>query len=186
MVETFGLGYTEPGGQALVRRLQQEKFTPEQLDASALVRRRDDGSLYDSFRGRLMFPIHNESGKVIAFGGRAMRDEDQPKYLNSSETPIYRKSSVLYNLHRARNELRRSDRAVLVEGYMDVIGVYAAGVKEVVARAERGSPAGRFAGSTRMPIHVVVNFDPDTAGERAGKALSSFFWTKGSREGADP
>ena len=59
---------------------------------------------YDVFRGRLMFPIHNESGKVIAFGGRAMRDEDQPKYLNSPETPIYRKSSVLYNLHRARNE----------------------------------------------------------------------------------
>ena len=91
MIEVFGLGYSDPGGQALVRRLAQERFTPEQLDASALVRRRDDGRLYDSFRGRLMFPIHNESGKVIAFGGRAMRDEDQPKYLNSPETPIYRK-----------------------------------------------------------------------------------------------
>ena len=101
MIETFGLGYSEPGGQALTRRLARESFTPEQLEASRLVSRRDDGSHYDFFRGRLMFPIHNESGKVIAFGGRAMRDTDQPKYLNSSETPVYRKSSVLYNLHRA-------------------------------------------------------------------------------------
>ncbi len=81
-----------------------------------------------------MFPIHNESGKVIAFGGRAMRDEpDQPKYLNSPETPIYKKTSVLYNLHRARDGMRKLSRAVLVEGYMDVIGAYSAGVKEVVA-----------------------------------------------------
>ena len=87
-----------------------------------------------------MFPIHNESGKVIAFGGRAMRDEDQPKYLNSPETPIYRKTSVLYNLHRARDGMRRSDRAVLVEGYMDVIGDYAAGIKEVVASCGTALP----------------------------------------------
>ena len=179
MVETFGLGYTEPGGQALVRRLQQERFTPEQLDASALVRRRDDGSLYDSFRGRLMFPIHNESGKVIAFGGRAMRDEDQPKYLNSSETPIYRKSSVLYNLHRARNELRRLDRAVLVEGYMDVIGVYAAGVKEVVASCGTALTAGQVRRIRAHTDHVVVNFDPDTAGERAAESAIQLFLDEG-------
>ena len=109
-------------------------IAPEQMESSGLVRRRQEGSgLYDFFRGRLMFPIQDESGKVIAFGGRAMRDEDQPKYLNSSETPIYRKTSVLYNLHRARDGMRSQNRAVLVEGYMDVIGAYAAGVKEVVA-----------------------------------------------------
>jgi|HubBroStandDraft_5_1064220.scaffolds.fasta_scaffold05252_6 DNA primase len=179
MIEVFGLGYTEPGGQALVRRLQQEKFTPEQLDASALVRRRDDGSLYDSFRGRLMFPIHNESGKVIAFGGRAMREEDQPKYLNSSETPIYRKSSVLYNLHRARNEMRRLDRAVLVEGYMDVIGVYAAGVKDVVASCGTSLTAGQVRRIHAHADHVVVNFDPDTAGERAAESAIQLFLDEG-------
>ena len=91
-----------------------ERSAREQLDASGLVRRRESGSgSYDYFRGRLMFPIHNESGKVIAFGGRAMRDEDQPKYLNSPETPLYKKTSVLYNLHRARDGMRRADRAVL-------------------------------------------------------------------------
>ena len=89
--------------------MAEERFTPEQLEASGLVRRRSEGSgYYDAFRGRLMFPIHDESGKVIAFGGRAMRDEDQPKYLNSPETPIYRKTSVLYNLHRARDGMRKA------------------------------------------------------------------------------
>jgi DNA primase len=179
MVETFGLGYTEPGGQALVRRLQQERFTPEQLDASALVRRRDDGSMYDSFRGRLMFPIHNESGKVIAFGGRAMRDEDNPKYLNSSETPIYRKSSVLYNLHRARNEMRRSGRAVLVEGYMDVIGVYAAGIKEVVAPCGTSLTEGQIRRIHSHADNVVVNFDPDSGGERGTEKAIQLFLDEG-------
>ncbi len=98
------------------------------------MRKRNEGTgHFDAFRGRLMFPIHNESGKVIGFGGRSMRDEDQPKYLNSPETPIYKKTSVLYNLHRARDGMRKRGRTVLVEGYMDVIGVYAAGVNEVVA-----------------------------------------------------
>src|SRR6185312_3526 len=109
------------------------RFSPEQLEASGLFGKREDGTLYDRFRGRLMFPIHNESGKVIAFGGRAMRPDEEPKYLNSPETSIYKKSSVLYNLHRAKQAIRTADRTVLVEGYMDVIGVYAAGVKQVVA-----------------------------------------------------
>ena len=170
LIDTFELGFAEGSGQALVRRLGQERFTAEQLEASALVRRRDDGSgYYDAFRGRLMFPIHNESGKVIAFGGRAMRDEDQPKYLNSSETPIYRKSSVLYNLHRARDGMRRSNRAVLVEGYMDVIGVYAAGVKEVVASCGTSLTNGQVRTIHRHSDTVMVNFDPDTAGANAAE-----------------
>ena len=145
-------------------------FTQEQLDASSIVRRREDGSGYfDFFRGRLMFPIHNESGKVIAFGGRAMRDQDQPKYLNSSETPIYKKTSVLYNLHRARDGMRRSNRAVLVEGYMDVIGVYSAGVKEVVASCGTGFTVPQAGVIHRHSDHVVVNFDPDRAGADASE-----------------
>ena len=104
------------------------------MERSGLVAKRQESSgFYDRFRGRLMFPIHSESGKVIAFGGRALRDGDEPKYLNSPETAIYKKSSVLYNLHRAKIQARKNDRMVLVEGYMDVIGVYSAGVHEVVA-----------------------------------------------------
>jgi len=169
-VETFELGYSDASGQALVRELGERQFTREQLEASGIVRRREDGSGYfDFFRGRLMFPIHNEAGKVIAFGGRAMRDQDQPKYLNSSETPIYKKTSVLYNLHRARDTMRRSNRTVLVEGYMDVIGVYSAGVKEVVASCGTGFTVPQAGVIHRHSDHVVVNFDPDRAGADASE-----------------
>ena len=175
MTEKFALGFSDPGGQSLFRRLSQERFSPDQLDASGLVRKRDDGSYYDYFRGRLMFPIHNESGKVIAFGGRAMRDADQPKYLNSPETPVYRKSSVLYNLHRARNAMRSSGRLVLVEGYMDVIGVFSAGVKEVVASCGTALTNDQVRVMHRHADHVVINFDPDRAGgDAAEKAIKMF------------
>jgi DNA primase len=168
VIDSFELGYAEPSGQALTRRLSERSFSVEQMEASGLVRKRNEGSgYYDSFRGRLMFPIHNESGKAIAFGGRAMNDEDQPKYLNSPETPIYKKTSTLYSLHRAREAVRRSGRVVLVEGYMDVIGVYAAGVKEVVASCGTALTNGQVRTMHRHADTVVVNFDPDTAGANA-------------------
>ena len=132
-IEQFGLGYSERSGHALLRLLEQRNFTAEQIDKAWLARKRGDGSLYDSFRGRLMFPIHNEMGKVIAFGGRGLSDNDVPKYLNSGDTPIYEKKKVLFNLHRAKETIRKEDRAILVEGYMDVIGVSAAGFRSVVA-----------------------------------------------------
>jgi DNA primase len=168
VIDTFEVGYADPSGQALMRLFSERNFSPDQLEASGLVRKRNEGSgYYDSFRGRLMFPIHNESGKVIAFGGRSMNDGDQPKYLNSPETPIYKKTSVLYNLHRARDAVRRSGRVVLVEGYMDVIGVYAAGVKEVVASCGTALTNGQVRTMHRHADTVVVNFDPDTAGANA-------------------
>jgi DNA primase len=179
-IETFALGYSEPSGQALFRELSERQFTREQLDASGIVRRREDGSGYfDFFRGRLMFPIHNEAGGVIAFGGRAMRDQDQPKYLNSSETPIYKKTSVLYNLHRARGSMRSSNRTVLVEGYMDVIGVYSAGVKEVVASCGTGFTVPQAGVIHRHSDHVVVNFDPDNAGAKASEAAIQILLDEG-------
>ncbi|HEY6345441.1 MAG TPA: DNA primase [Bryobacteraceae bacterium] len=169
MVEAFGLGYADPSGQTLARRLS-EAFPPEALEASGLVRRRPEGiGFYDAFRGRLMFPIHNESGKPIAFGGRAMRDDDQPKYLNSPETAIYRKTSVLFNLHRAKEQMRRLNRAVLVEGYMDVIGTYAAGVREVVASCGTALTPLQIRAMRRHADHVVLNFDPDAAGANAAE-----------------
>jgi DNA primase len=170
LIETFELGYSDPAGQALTRRLTEEHFSPEQMEASGLVRRRNEGTgYYDAFRGRLMFPIHNESGKVIAFGGRAFRPDDQPKYLNSPETPIYRKTSVLYNLHRARDGMRQTNRAVLVEGYMDVIGVYSAGVKEVVASCGTALTNAQVRAIHRHADTVIVNFDPDDAGSNAAE-----------------
>ena len=113
------------------------------MEQSGLVMRREGGGLFDRFRNRLMFPIHNESGKVIGFGGRALSENDQPKYMNSPETPIYRKSFVLYNLHRAKEGIRKEDRVVLVEGYMDVIGVFTSGVRRWWPVAAPRSPRSR-------------------------------------------
>src|SRR5580700_1006239 len=100
-IEQFGLGYSDRSGRALLRLLEQRNFTAAQIEQSGLVRKRDDGTFYDYFRGRLMFPIHNEAGKVIAFGGRGLSDDDVPKYLNSPtidiRMPIYEKSKVLFN-----------------------------------------------------------------------------------------
>jgi len=183
MIESFGLGYSDASGQTLVRRFMEKGFTQEQMEASGLVRRRQEGSgFYDNFRGRLMFPIHNESGKTIAFGGRAMNDEPgQPKYINSTETPIYRKSSVLYNLHRARDGMRKQNRAVLVEGYMDVIGAYSAGVTEVVASCGTALTPQQVSALHRLAGAVVVNFDPDTAGANAAEKAIQTLLDEGLR-----
>ena len=169
LAEEFTLGLSDRSGQDLVRRFQREGFTEEQLDKCGLVRKRDDGSRYDYFRNRLMFPIHNESGKVIGFGARALAAGDEPKYLNSPETPVYKKQAVLYNLHRAKESVRRQDRSVLVEGYMDVIGVYGAGIREVVASCGTALTAMQVRSLRRHSDKIVVNFDPDAAGANASE-----------------
>ena len=167
--DQFGLGFAPKGGSRLVQRFQKEGFKPEEIETSGLGLRREEGGLYDRFRGRLMFPIHSESGKIIAFGGRALEPEDQPKYLNSPETPIYKKGSVLYNLHRAKEGVRKADRSVLVEGYMDVIGVWSSGVAEVVASCGTALTAQQVQSVRRHSANMVLNFDPDSAGAAAAE-----------------
>src|SRR3984893_17499366 len=131
-IERFGIGYAPSGGDALLRILKQ-KYSEKLLAESGLISRAEQGGrMYDRFRRRITFPIANESGKIVAFGARTL-GEDQPKYLNSPETPIYSKSNVLYHLDGAKEALRRSDFAVLVEGYMDAIAVARAGISNVVA-----------------------------------------------------
>jgi DNA primase len=169
VVQEFGLGYAERSGRGLVRLFEKHNFTSQQLEESGLVGKRDDGSFYDRFRHRLMFPIHNESGKVIGFGGRALDSGEQAKYLNSPETPVYHKSYVLYNLHRAKHGIRQSERVVLVEGYMDAIGVSAAGVHEVVASCGTSLTSQQVQTMKRHSERIVVNFDPDTAGANASE-----------------
>ena len=168
-IEQFGLGYSERSGRALLRLLEQRDFQAAQIEQSGLVRKREDGSFYDYFRNRLMFPIHNESGKVIGFGGRALAADDNPKYLNSPKTPIYEKSHVLYNLHRAKETIRKEDRAVLVEGYMDAIGVTAAGFRPVVASCGTSLTVQQVQMLKRHSQRLVVNFDPDTPGASAAE-----------------
>jgi DNA primase len=180
-IAEFALGLSDASGNQLIRQFES-RFAPEQLEQSGLVIKRQEGTgFYDRFRGRLMFPIHNPSGKVIGFGGRALRPGDEPKYMNSSETPLYRKSYVLYNLHRAKDAIRKSDYSVLVEGYMDVIGVFSAGVHNVVASC------GTSLTNTQVRVlkghseSIVVNFDPDTAGANAAQKSITMLLDEGLR-----
>jgi DNA primase len=168
-VQKFGLGLADGSGRALLRVLEQRGFKPEQLEVSGLVGRRDDGSFYDRFRNRLIFPIQNESGKTIAFGGRALDPEDKAKYLNSPETKIYKKSNILFNLNRAKETAMKVDRIVLVEGYMDAIGAWQAGITEVVASCGTALTTEQIRAMKRHSQNLHLNFDPDTAGANAAE-----------------
>ena len=164
-IARFGLGYAPSAGDALLRQMRP-RYAEKLLEASGLVARDPGGRLYDRFRRRVIFPISSDSGKAIAFGGRALGD-DLPKYLNSPETPIYTKSSVLYNFDRAKEALRQKDFAVLVEGYMDAISVARAGVANVVASCGTSLTEAQVRLLSRFTRRVVVNYDPDTAGQAA-------------------
>jgi DNA primase len=182
LAEEFGLGVAADSWDQLTRRLQEERFSPEQMEAAGLVMKRQEGAgFYDRFRGRLMFPIHNEGGKVIGFGGRALKPGEEPKYLNSPETTIYRKSFVLYNLHRAKDAMRKGEQAILVEGYMDVIGVYSAGVREVVASCGTSLTNNQVRAIKKHTDHIVVNFDPDAAGANAAERYIQMLLEEGMK-----
>jgi DNA primase len=166
VIDQFGIGYAPSGGDTLLRTLKT-KYPDKLLVESGLISRdQGGGRLFDRFRRRITFPIANESGKIVAFGCRALGD-DQPKYLNSPETPIYSKSNVLYHLDRAKEALRRSDFAVLVEGYMDAIAVARAGVSNVVASCGTSLADPQIKLLSRFTRRVIVNYDPDTAGQTA-------------------
>ncbi len=192
-IEEFGIGFA-PGGNRLTRALENEGFTREQLTAGGLAAEsQDNPGLFDRFRNRLMFPIAGETGKLIAFAGRALDAAQQPKYLNSPESPIYKKSLTLYNLHRAKDAIRKRERVVLVEGYMDVIGVWRAGVKEVVASCGTALTNEQIRILGRHTRSVLVNFDPDAAGRNAAERSILMFLEEGLHvrvvalpEGLDP
>jgi DNA primase len=164
-ITRFGLGFAPSGGDALLRHLKQ-KFPEKLIEQSGLVSRDDKTRLYDRFRRRIIFPIANESGKIVAFGGRSLGD-DMPKYLNSPETPIYSKSGLLYHLDRAKEPIRRAGFAVLVEGYMDTIAVALAGIGQVVASCGTSLTESQVKLLARFTKQIVVNYDPDNAGQAA-------------------
>ena len=164
-ITRFVIGYAPSGGDLLLRHLKP-KYQEKALVDSGLISRDQSGRLFDRFRRRVTFPISNESSKIVAFGARALGD-DLPKYLNSPETPIYSKSNVLYHLDRAKDALRRQDFAVLVEGYMDAIAVARAGISNVVASCGTALAETQIKLLGRFTKRVIVNYDPDTAGQAA-------------------
>jgi len=164
----FGLGYSLRGWDALVKQAGDEGIKPEYLEKVGLARKRDDGGYYDAFRGRAMFPIFSTTGRVIAFGARKLYDDDTlGKYINSSETPIYHKSKILYGLHQAKEAIREKDSAILVEGYADLISVFQSGIHNVVASSGTALTVEQIQLIARYTKNVIFVYDGDSAGVSA-------------------
>ena len=163
--DALGLGYAPRDG--LKAALLGEGFSQPLLLRAGLVVQRDDGTVVDRFRNRLMVPICRDTGSVIAFGGRAVDADQQPKYLNSPETPIYTKSRTLYGLNLSKAAIRQNGFAVLVEGYFDFAQVYQAGYQSVVASCGTALTPQQAQQLRRFTGKVVLNFDPDAAGQGA-------------------
>ena len=178
-IAEFRIGYAPESG-FLLRDAVRGQFDDDIMRESGLFSWKDKGddeqaqqktSLYSKFRNRVMFPICTEQGKVIAFTGRTLTTDDKsgPKYLNSPETPIYSKSRVLFNLDKAKEAIRKLDYAILVEGQMDCITVYSAGLRNVIASSGTAFTDAQARLLSRFSKKIVVNFDPDTAGAAAAE-----------------
>jgi len=167
-ITEFGLGYSARAWDALVKNAGDEGIKPEYLEKVGLARKREDGGYYDAFRGRAMFPIFSTTGRVIAFGARKLYDDDTlGKYINSSETPIYHKSKILYGLSQGKEAIREKDAAVLVEGYADLLSVYQAGTRNVVASSGTALTVEQIQLIARYTKNIVFVYDADSAGVSA-------------------
>ncbi|MCB0492113.1 MAG: DNA primase [Cyclobacteriaceae bacterium] len=167
-IEKFELGYALNGWENFSKEALSKGYSQDLLEKTGLVVKKEDGSSYDRFRGRVIFPIHNISGKVIAFGARMLgKEKNQPKYINSPETEIYHKSNVLYGLFQAKNAIRQNDNCYLVEGYTDVISLHQAGVDNVVSSSGTALTDEQIKLIRRFSENVTVLFDGDAAGIKA-------------------
>jgi DNA primase len=167
-IKKFELGYSPDQWEAFTGQALKQGYLEEFLTESGLSVKRDNGSLYDRYRGRVMFPIHSFTGRVIAFGGRTLKsDKNVPKYVNSPESEIYHKSSILYGLHFAKKAIREEDNCYLVEGYADVISVHQAGIENVVASSGTSLTVEQIRLIGRLTKNITILYDGDAAGIKA-------------------
>ena len=168
VLDTFMIGYSPDSWDAMATAAQEAGYTPEKLVEAGLCKQRDDGSLWDFFKGRVMFPIRDVTGRVIGFGGRTLTtDKKVAKYFNSPESILYNKSKVLYGMHLAKQPINKEERCFLVEGYTDVMAMHQAGVENVVSSSGTALTAGQIHLIRRFTKNVTVIFDGDAAGIRA-------------------
>jgi DNA primase len=167
VIRDFSLGYARPEWDGLLKHLRQKGHPPALLEKAGLIVKRSEGEgHYDRFRGRIIFPIRDISGNVIAFGGRVM-DDSLPKYLNSPETPLYSKSNVLYCLDQAKEPARKQGYFIIVEGYLDAIACHQYGAKNAVATLGTALTDGHLRLMRRFAQKLMLIFDPDPAGVKA-------------------
>ena len=169
IIRKFQLGYSLNERDALAKEAKRKGFKEEFLEKTGLCYRRDnDGQLRDRFWGRVMFPVHTLSGKVIAFGGRVLKTDGKvAKYVNSPESEIYHKSNELYGIYFAKQAIVRDDRCFLVEGYTDVISMHQAGIENVVASSGTSLTSGQIRLIHRFTNNITVLYDGDGAGIKA-------------------
>ena len=165
-IARFELGYAPPAARFLSQRLGNDASSRRQLLGAGLVSSRDDGSVYDRFRGRVIFPIRDGRGQMVGLGGRSL-DGHEPKYLNSPESALYHKGRVLYGLHQAKEGVRRAGRVLLVEGYLDVITLHQVGVDYAVAASGTALGDSQLEMLFRAAAEVLLCFDGDNAGRNA-------------------
>ena len=167
-LETFELGYSLGQWDGFMKAALAKGYDKDLLEEAGLIVVKEEGKTYDRFRNRVMFPIHNSSGKVVAFGARILiTDKKQPKYLNSPETPLYHKSNILYGLFQAKQAIRQDDNCYLVEGYTDVIGMHQSSIKNVVSSSGTALTEPQIKLLSRYSKNVTVIFDGDAAGIKA-------------------
>ncbi|GAB3502968.1 DNA primase [Spirosoma knui] len=167
-IDAFELGYTFDQWDALLKEGLRRGYSQDLLEKAGLILSKEGGKVFDRFRGRVMFPIHNVSGRVIAFGARILKtDKNQPKYLNSPETAVYHKSQVLYGIYQAKQAIRQEDVCYLTEGYTDVISLYQAGIKNVVASSGTSLTTEQIRLIARFTPNVTILYDGDAAGIKA-------------------
>jgi len=167
-IKKFELGYSPDQWEAFTGQALKEGYQEEFLVESGLSVKRDNGSLYDRYRGRVMFPIHSFTGRVIAFGGRTLKnDKNVPKYVNSPESEIYHKSNILYGLFFAKRAIRDEDNCYLVEGYADVLSVHQAGIENVVASSGTSLTVEQIRLIGRFTKNITILYDGDAAGIKA-------------------
>ena len=168
ILERFLIGYSPDSWDALATAAQEAGYTADKLVESGLCKQREDGSIWDFFKGRVLFPIRDVTGRVIGFGGRTLQtDKKVAKYFNSPESALYNKSRVLYGLHLAKPEIVKEERCFLVEGYTDVMAMHQAGVTNVVSSSGTALTTGQISLVRRYTKNITVIFDGDAAGIRA-------------------
>jgi DNA primase len=168
IIKKFELGYSPDQWEAFTGNAIKEGYQEQFLVESGLSVKRDNGTLYDRYRGRVMFPIHSFTGRVIAFGGRTLKkDKNVPKYVNSPESEIYHKSNVLYGLYFAKKAIREEDNCYLVEGYADVLSVVQAGIENVVASSGTSLTVEQIKLISRFTKNITILYDGDAAGIKA-------------------
>jgi len=166
VIESFRLGYAPEGWSGLKNYFEREKLSAEWVEKAGLIIKGKEGTYYDRFRGRLMVPIEDTEGRVIAFGGRVL-DQGEPKYLNSPESPVYIKGRHLYGLHKSKESIRKEGHAILVEGYFDFLSLWSAGIHPVVASLGTALTKEQVDLLRRYTQKVFITFDSDTAGQKA-------------------